>query len=144
LPLTHLPLLYCTPVPPVPQARESLDRSVCWPAAWVAKELPEARLLSLEYAAPASGWEVRVAVLCCMLKGAVLEPPPWCLPGYASCVALPPLSACWPATLPACPPLSAACLQGESLPFQHTVAQLMEKLAAAGVGQRPVIFVCHR
>ena len=34
--------------------------------------------------------------------------------------------------------------QGESLPFQHTVAQLMEKLAAAGVGQRPVIFVCHR
>lgn len=35
-------------------------------------------------------------------------------------------------------------LQGESLPFRHTVHQLMEKLAAAGVGQRPVIFVCHR
>lgn len=34
--------------------------------------------------------------------------------------------------------------QGESLPFRHTVHQLMEKLAAAGVGQRPVIFVCHR
>ncbi|KAI7843159.1 hypothetical protein COHA_003143 [Chlorella ohadii] len=71
------------------QARESLDRSVCWPASWVAKEIPDARLLSLEYAAPASGWE------------------------------------------------------GESLPFRHTVHQLMEKLAAAGVGQRPVIFVCH-
>ena len=40
------------------QARESLDRSVCWPASWVAKEIPDARLLSLEYAAPASGWEV--------------------------------------------------------------------------------------
>ncbi|EFN53770.1 hypothetical protein CHLNCDRAFT_136410 [Chlorella variabilis] len=72
------------------QARESLDRPACWPASWVAKELPEARLLSLEYAAPASGWE------------------------------------------------------GESLPFRHIVAQLMDKLAAAGVGRRPVIFVCHR
>ncbi|KAL4419867.1 hypothetical protein ABPG75_006965 [Micractinium tetrahymenae] len=71
------------------QARESLDRSVCWPSSWVAKEIPEARLLSIEYAAPVSGWE------------------------------------------------------GEALPFQGTVAQLMEKLAAAGVGQRPVIFVTH-
>lgn len=71
------------------QARESLDRSVCWPSSWVAREIPEARLLSIEYAAPVSGWE------------------------------------------------------GEALPFQGTVAQLMEKLAAAGVGQRPVIFVSH-
>lgn len=40
------------------QARESLDRSVCWPSSWVAREVPDARLLSLEYAAPATGWEV--------------------------------------------------------------------------------------
>ena len=30
----------------------------CWPSAWLARDCPEARLLSLEYAAPASGWEV--------------------------------------------------------------------------------------
>ncbi len=63
-----LRLLLCLPYhcfsqrPSLPlwlQARESLDRSVCWPASWVAKEIPDARLLSLEYAAPASGWEVR-------------------------------------------------------------------------------------
>lgn len=45
----------------------------------------------------------------------------------------------------ACPAyhLRPSLLQGESLPFQHTVALLLEKLAAAGVGQRPVIFVSH-
>ena len=31
---------------------------MCWPAAWVARDLPEARLLSAEYAAPVTGWEV--------------------------------------------------------------------------------------
>lgn len=41
-------------------------------------------------------------------------------------------------------PLPVALLQGEALPFQGTVAQLMEKLVAAGVGQRPVVFVSHR
>ncbi len=35
---------------------------VCWPSAWLAQDLPQARLLSMEYAAPASGWEVRSAV----------------------------------------------------------------------------------
>lgn len=47
---------------------------------------------------------------------------------------------------PPLPPRSKQCtpVQGEALPFQGTVAQLMEKLAAAGVGQRPVIFVSHR
>lgn len=38
-------------------AREHLDRSVCWPTAWLAPTIPEARLISAEYAAPASGWE---------------------------------------------------------------------------------------
>jgi hypothetical protein len=32
--------------------------SSCWPATWLAADIPSARLLSLEYAAPASGWEV--------------------------------------------------------------------------------------
>lgn len=34
--------------------------------------------------------------------------------------------------------------QGQSLPLWGTVGQLMDQLTAAGVGQRPVIFVCHR
>ena len=163
-PGTHTSL-YCSPppctAPPVPQARESLDRSVCWPAAWVAKELPEARLLSLEYAAPASGWEVRLLprlalhLRCmpggCCAPGQAGHPRPWrpsaamllvLHPPSSACPCLPP-SAALPACLLFCLPLLPA-LQGESLPFQHTVAQLMEKLAAAGVGQRPVIFVCHR
>jgi pimeloyl-ACP methyl ester carboxylesterase len=71
------------------KARGALDRTVCWPSAWVAEELPDARLLSAEYSAPITGWE------------------------------------------------------GESLPLQHTAAQLREKLVAAGVGKRPVIFVSH-
>lgn len=70
-------------------ARENLDRSVCWPAAWLAPIMPRARLISAEYAAPASGWE------------------------------------------------------GESLPLCHTADQLADKLASAGVGRRPVVFVTH-
>ena len=34
--------------------------------------------------------------------------------------------------------------QGESLPLWGTVGQLMDQLTAAGVGERPVVFVCHR
>lgn len=70
-------------------ARENLDRSVCWPTAWLAPKFPQARLISAEYYAPASGWE------------------------------------------------------GESLPLNYTAQQVAEKLAAAGVGRRPVIFVGH-
>ena len=51
------------------QARESLDRSVCWPASWLAKELPDARLISVEYAAPASGWEVSARLPYCSRVG---------------------------------------------------------------------------
>lgn len=36
----------------------TLEHNRCWPSAWLAKDCPSARLLSLEYAAPASGWEV--------------------------------------------------------------------------------------
>lgn len=35
------------------------------------------------------------------------------------------------------------CMQGQSLPVWGTVGQLLDSLAAAGVGQRPVVFVCH-
>ena len=35
-----------------------MSRRDCWPASWLAGDLRGARLLSLEYAAPASGWEV--------------------------------------------------------------------------------------
>lgn len=34
--------------------------------------------------------------------------------------------------------------KGSSLPLMATVGQLMDRLIAAGVGERPVIFVCHR
>jgi hypothetical protein len=42
---------------------------------------------------------------------------------------------------PDCP--FCACPTGESLPLPHTVARVMDKLLAAGVGDRPVVFVCH-
>lgn len=70
-------------------ARGALEHSVCWPTSWVSKELPDARLISAEYAAPVTGWE------------------------------------------------------GESLPLRHTATQLKQKLKAAGVGNRPLIFVAH-
>ena len=60
-----------------------------WPSAWLSNDVPRARLLSVDYAAPASGWE------------------------------------------------------GESLPLAGTLARLAARLAAARVGDRPVVFVCH-
>lgn len=41
----------------VPAAVE-IDHNLCWPSTWLAKDIPEARLLSMQYSAPASGWEV--------------------------------------------------------------------------------------
>jgi hypothetical protein len=72
-------------------ARDALARHAVWPSAWLAPELPGARLLSVEYAAPASWWEGDV----------------------------------------------------EALPFRATAAGVAERLAAAGVGRRPVVFVAH-
>lgn len=46
-----------------PQHTEgSLDHPYCWPSEWLTQDVPQARLLSMEYAAPASGWEVRNAL----------------------------------------------------------------------------------
>ena len=39
----------------------SLDHQFCWPSEWLPQDVPQARLLSMEYAAPASGWEVSTA-----------------------------------------------------------------------------------
>ncbi|EFJ45909.1 hypothetical protein VOLCADRAFT_47311, partial [Volvox carteri f. nagariensis] len=33
--------------------------SSCWPSTWLSEDLPGARLLSVEYLAPVSAWEVR-------------------------------------------------------------------------------------
>lgn len=44
-------------VPPLPPP--SVEHDQCWPSTWLADDIPTARLLSMEYAAPASGWEVR-------------------------------------------------------------------------------------
>lgn len=71
-------------------ARESLEKAACWPTSWLVPDLgPRVRLISAEYAAPASAWE------------------------------------------------------GESLPFPHIAEQIAAKLAAAGVGRRPVVFITH-
>ncbi len=43
----------------VPDMRHDL----CWPTVWLKADVPGARLLSLEYAAPASGWEVHLSPL---------------------------------------------------------------------------------
>lgn len=42
--------------PGVPPA--SVVHDQCWPSTWLVNDVPTARLLSMEYAAPASGWEV--------------------------------------------------------------------------------------
>ncbi|KAI8470589.1 MAG: hypothetical protein J3K34DRAFT_385248 [Monoraphidium minutum] len=70
-------------------ARHSLAHGDCWPAAWLAEDLPGARLLSIEYHAPVTGWEA------------------------------------------------------ESLSVPERARAVLDKLVAAGVGQRPVVFVCH-
>lgn len=70
-------------------ARGNLDHSICWPTSWLAPMFPKARILSAEYAAPATWWE------------------------------------------------------GESLPLFATVNHLADRLTAAGIGSRPVVFVCH-
>ncbi|GLI68116.1 hypothetical protein VaNZ11_012443 [Volvox africanus] len=38
-------------------AASHMERSACWPSAWLAEEVPGARLLSVEYLAPVSAWE---------------------------------------------------------------------------------------
>lgn len=70
-------------------ARGNLDHTICWPTSWLAPMFPKARILSAEYAAPATWWE------------------------------------------------------GESLPLFATVNHLADRLTAAGIGSRPVVFVCH-
>ena len=39
-------------------ATPDMRHELCWPTVWLKADVPGARLLSLEYAAPASGWEV--------------------------------------------------------------------------------------
>jgi hypothetical protein len=38
-------------------AQRNLDHTSCWPSEWLARDLPGARLLSVEYQAPVSAWE---------------------------------------------------------------------------------------
>jgi pimeloyl-ACP methyl ester carboxylesterase len=61
----------------------------CWPTDWLAKDLPSARLLSIEYKTNLTEWS------------------------------------------------------GATLPLQELSAHLLERLVAAGVGDRPVVFVTH-
>jgi len=78
------------PTPPTQAQGAGLPPAAVWPAVWLAADAgPRARLLSVDYSAPASGWE------------------------------------------------------GESLPLAGTVSRLADRLVAAGVGDRPVVFVCH-
>lgn len=47
-----------SPVGAVVDGSAPIAHKACWPSTWLAQDCPRARLLSLEYAAPASGWEV--------------------------------------------------------------------------------------
>ncbi|KAG1658369.1 hypothetical protein FOA52_005750 [Chlamydomonas sp. UWO 241] len=82
-----------TKAPRVPVAPASqtfhLPLSSVWPSDWLATDFPTARLLTVEYAAPFTNYEV------------------------------------------------------ESLPLEETAARVTRQLLAAGVGTRPVVFVCH-
>ncbi len=40
-------------------AASHMERNACWPSTWLAEDFPRARLLSVEYLAPVSAWEVR-------------------------------------------------------------------------------------
>lgn len=64
-------------------------RRDCWPSLWLANDFPGARILSVEYAAPAVDAE------------------------------------------------------GHVLPFDELGSRMLDKLVAAGVGQRPVVLVAH-
>lgn len=65
---------------PTDNSLESSTLSHCWPNAWLSRDLPEARLLSLEYAAPASGWEVRCSIHSQHCKALLLGVPPLQMP----------------------------------------------------------------
>ena len=54
----------------------SLDHGYCWPSVWLPQDVPQARLLSMEYAAaPASGWEVSaLSPACHITAGSIVLP----------------------------------------------------------------------
>ena len=178
----------------VPDMRHDL----CWPTVWLKADVPGARLLSLEYAAPASGWEVQtlspspypLTQLPSTQQPHYVQPAEVCVPTYAVGCSWPPQHGpvqppltpgtfagdCWaPMAAISCDQgdapwrtsqemepsagrarVTKRCkhcvvdtsrhlhMQGESLPLWGTVGQLMDQLTAAGVGERPVVFVCHR
>ncbi len=64
----------------------NLDHLYCWPSTWLPQDVPQARLLSMEYAAPASGWEVSHSLL-------------HSLPHCYQCIPSPPAETCM-----SCPP----------------------------------------
>ncbi|WIA08091.1 hypothetical protein OEZ85_007554 [Tetradesmus obliquus] len=78
-----------TPSAAMSAHKNHMTRADCWPASWLAADMPRARLLSVEYKAPVTGWE------------------------------------------------------GESLSLPDSGRLLLHKLVAAGVGERPVVFVAH-
>ena len=52
----------------------SLDHGYCWPSVWLPQDVPQARLLSMEYAAPASGWEVSALSTACTFTAGIVLP----------------------------------------------------------------------
>lgn len=53
---------FAWPQGPAAASRRWLSRDHVWPAAWLPLDFPTARLLTLEYLAPVSGWEVRACM----------------------------------------------------------------------------------
>ncbi len=170
---------------------QPVSRRICWPGVWLSKDVPQARLLSMKYAAPVTAWQVRswpqpaFIGLTTILDISAVQTS--CNPSQGSAAGKHPShrlhaqealghlahgchfakqKAAWPIRrrLPfaycvhscihcntrECRPafnaqiIKTSCMQGESLPVRGTVEQLLDRLTAAGVGQRPVVFVCHR
>ncbi len=43
-----------------PAEGRPISRRICWPGVWLSHAVPEARLLSMKYAAPVTAWQVRL------------------------------------------------------------------------------------
>lgn len=114
--------------------RGYVSRSQSWPSAWLGAELPEARILSLEYSAPATDGEARIPRRRLCLFVVMVELGAFLCLCHPGGTALPCRTS---------DPARCSFPQGHTLPFEQIAARFLDKLTAAGVGRRPVVFVTH-
>jgi len=71
-------------------ASGDMTHSVCWPAAWLQADLPNARLLTVEYAAPASNWEVGLSHSQNLTRAcSTVVHPTWCVEHFTTTAGAP-------------------------------------------------------